>query len=83
MHQFGLDNSVIEYVVDDNPLKQGLFSPGVGVPIVDSDYLKANVPDCIVILAWNFADSICEKLDWFTRGGGKILVPLPTLMVKG
>lgn len=43
-------------VIDDSPLRQGKFVPGVGWPIVSwSDRPKG---DCILITAWNYADQI-------------------------
>ncbi len=77
MYQFGIDKSLIEYIVDDSPLKCGLYSPGKGIPVVSSDALKENRPDCIIIFAWNFADSIVKKLDWYRDAGGKVIVPFP------
>ena len=83
MHQFNIDGRFIDYVVDDNPLKQGMYSPGFKIPIVPSDHLRENPPDYVIVLAWNFADSIVGKLDWFLQQGGRIIVPLPTLRIVG
>ena len=81
MHQFAIGPEFIDYVVDDNPLKQGLYSPGYKIPIVSSESLRLDRPDVIVILAWNFADPIIAKLEWFLAGGGTVIVPLPKLEV--
>jgi SAM-dependent methyltransferase len=82
-HQFKIDGRYIDYVVDDNPLKQSLYSPGYKIPIVPSQKLTNDTPDVIIVLAWNFADSIIKKLDWFIEKGGKVIVPLPDLRVLG
>ena len=53
----------LDYIVDDNPLKQNLYSPGSKIPIFSPDKLleeKSKV--CIVPLAWNFFDEIKEKV---------------------
>jgi SAM-dependent methyltransferase len=81
MHQFNIGADAIDYVVDDSPLKQGLFSPGFGIQIVNSERLKTDTPDYIIILAWNFADPIIENLQWFLDSGGVVIVPLPTLRI--
>lgn len=81
MHQFKIDARYIDYVVDDNPLKQAKYSPGYKIPIVASDTLETETPDYVVVLAWNFADSIIRKLESYLRDGGKIIVPLPKLQV--
>ena len=67
----------LDYIVDDNPLKQGLVSPGMHVPVVPSTALVSNPPDYLVILAWNFAPSIMEKNQDFAARGGKFIVPMP------
>ncbi|NKC14141.1 MAG: methyltransferase domain-containing protein [Gammaproteobacteria bacterium] len=81
MFQFGLDASSIEYIVDDSPWKQGLYSPGIGLPVVAGDYLKSNPADFLVVLAWNFATPIIRNNAWFTERGGRFVVPLPRLEI--
>lgn len=83
MHQFGIGPEYIDFVVDDSPMKQGLYSPGYQIPVVASDRLQSDRPDCIVILAWNFADPIIAKLDWHIEDGGTVIVPLPQLRIVG
>ncbi len=53
-----------EMIIDDNPLKQGRFSPGVRSPVVSSAALDA-LPDGPVVfvpLAWNFFEEIKSKI---------------------
>jgi 2-polyprenyl-3-methyl-5-hydroxy-6-metoxy-1,4-benzoquinol methylase len=52
-------------VIDDNPLKQGLYCPGTSIPVVDIDWLaQVNNPERVVFvpLAWNFYDEIKKKI---------------------
>lgn len=52
-----------EYIIDDNILKQNLYSPGRQIPIVNLQKLENDTrPLAILILAWNFADDIKEKI---------------------
>ena len=85
MYHFGIDSSLVEYVMDDNPLKQGLYTPGLHVPVVAPDALlsedEATRPDYVVVLAWNFARSIIDSHAEFARRGGRWIVPLPDLYV--
>lgn len=50
------------YVVDDSAWKQGLYLPGTAVPVVSFDRLIADPPDVLLVLAWNFATSIIDKV---------------------
>ena len=81
MYKFDLDKATIDYIVDDSPLKQGLFTPGKHVPVVASSYLAEQWPDYMVILAWNFADAIVANHREYLNNGGHFIVPLPELRI--
>lgn len=83
MFHFGLGPDTLDYIIDDSPLKQGLFSPGHHIPVVPSSLLydAARKPDYALILAWNFADSIMKTHQPFQGSGGHFIVPLPTVEV--
>jgi SAM-dependent methyltransferase len=54
-----------DFIIDDNPLKQGLFTPGVCVPVYGPDWLdkyKDVKSICFVPLAWNFHEEIKKKI---------------------
>lgn len=56
-------NINLDYIVDDNPLKTGLYTPGKKIPIHSPDYmLRDSTRKCIVPLAWNFFDEIKERV---------------------
>lgn len=79
-YHFGVTADTIDYVIDDSPWKQGLYTSGLHIPIVSSDKLFVEQPDFCVIFAWNFSDSIianCRKKGY----KGKFIVPLPELQV--
>lgn len=84
MCHFGLGPDVIECLIDDSPWKQGLYSPGYHLPVASSAalYDAARRPDDVVILAWNFAESIMATHRAFTEQGGHFIVPLPELVVR-
>jgi SAM-dependent methyltransferase len=53
----------LEYIVDENPLKHGLYTPGMDVLIVPPERLREERrPLAIVVLAWNFLDEIYKKV---------------------
>ena len=54
-----------DMIIDDNPLKQGLYTPGSSIGIVSSDVLKSfEKHDRILFipLAWNFFKEIRERI---------------------
>lgn len=81
MHHFGIGPDRIEFIVDDSPLKQGLYSPGLHVPVLGADAIAERNPDYLLLLAWNFARPIIDKNGAFRERGGKFIVPLPRLEV--
>lgn len=53
----------LDYIVDDNPLKQGLYTPGRDIEIVAPARLaQEQNPLVVVPLAWNFFDEIYRKV---------------------
>ena len=53
----------LDFIIDDNPLKQGLFTPGMNIPIKGSDSLSVDDKMLIVPLAWNFYDEIKSRVE--------------------
>jgi 2-polyprenyl-3-methyl-5-hydroxy-6-metoxy-1,4-benzoquinol methylase len=76
LYHFELENR-IKFIVDDNPLKHGRFSPGAHIPVLPSTELATRRPDIVVVLAWIYADPIVKRKEAYTSGGGSFLVPLP------
>lgn len=72
---------MIDFAVDDAPLKQGTYTPGMHIPVLHPDELYKRKPDYVLVLAWNFADSIIEKHKAVSEYGGKFIVPIPELKV--
>jgi SAM-dependent methyltransferase len=70
-----IGGDVLDYIVDDNPLKQGRYVPGTGIPIVSSSTLAEQPPDYLVILAWNLADIIEKKINEDGERGIKFITP--------
>ena len=77
MNHFELDESVLDFIVDDNPLKQGLYSPVSHIPILPSKSLYELKPDYVLILAWNFAEPIMKKHKKYAMEVGNFIVPMP------
>jgi SAM-dependent methyltransferase len=79
---FELGKKEINYIVDDNDLKQGKYTPGKNIKIINFNDLKYCDFDFIIILAWNFADPIIKKLRKNIKNKKfKIIVPFPNLKI--
>ena len=53
---FGISQE-IDFIVEDNKLKQGKFIPGVKIPIKSKKFVKNN-KNTMLVLAWNFFKEI-------------------------
>ena len=78
---FGLGDDILDFIIDDNPLKQGKFTPGFHIPIMGPDELYKRKPDYLVVLAWNFAEPIMEKHQKYKNIGGQFILPMPIAQV--
>ena len=74
-----LDHTMIKFIVDDTPFKQGKFVPGTGIPVVSREILKIADIDYMIILAHNFKDYIIESLK--EQYNGKFIVMFPDIKV--
>ncbi len=81
MYHFGIGPDIIDFIADDSPLKQGLYSPGLHIPVLAGDAIYAKRPDYVVLLAWNFAPQIMANHQKYLDGGGHFIVPLPNVRI--
>jgi SAM-dependent methyltransferase len=73
----GIGPDLLDFVVDRNTHKQGLYMPGQHIPILATDALVAQRPDYVLLLAWNFADEILEQQSEYRQMGGRFIIPVP------
>lgn len=72
---------ILNFIVDDNPIKYNTLSPGHRIPVFSSQEIYKRRPDYIVILAWRFYKPIIQKHQPFLADGGHFIIPLPSLKV--
>lgn len=75
----GIGRDFIDFTVDDTPYKQGLFLPGSRIPICPREKLLEAKPDILLILAWNWADTIVPQMEYVKQYGGEIVTLIPKL----
>ena len=73
--QIGAD--LLDYAAEKNPLKQGLYTPGMHIPVIAEEQARENQPDYYLVLPWNFLDEFLQKERGFRENGGKFIVPIP------
>ena len=67
----------IKFIVDDDPHKQGLFSPGMHIPVLPSSELTKRMPDYTVVLAWVHSDAIVRANTEYLSKGGTFITFFP------
>jgi len=55
--------SEIQYIVDINPNRHGMFIPGVGKQIVPPEFLKKYKPDTVIVMNPVYCNEIKQTLD--------------------
>ena len=81
MYHFNLGPDIVDFIADDATLKQGLFSPGLHIPVLPGQALYDKKPDYVVLLAWNFAPQIMSNHTKYLESGGHFILPLPEVKV--
>ena len=76
-----INNELIEYTVDVNPYKQGLFLPGTKIPIKSPEVIRKDKPDYILILPWNLKDEIMNQHRYISEWGGRFVIPIPEVKI--
>jgi SAM-dependent methyltransferase len=69
----------LDYLVDDNELKHGTFSPGHHIPVYPSTRLYEENSAYVLVLAWQHQTSIIEKHKALLDMGVRFIIPLPIM----
>jgi hypothetical protein len=77
----GIRTDFLDYTVDRNPYKHGLFTPGTHIPIFAPEKIAETKPDYILVLPWNLIDEIADQLSYVADWGGRLIVPIPKASV--
>ena len=75
LNYFGIGTDLIECLVEKNPLRRGLFSPGMHIPIVMEPEVSTP-PDIYYVLAWNFKKEFLANNRELIRRGTQFYFPV-------
>jgi 2-polyprenyl-3-methyl-5-hydroxy-6-metoxy-1,4-benzoquinol methylase len=74
-------NLNLDFIIDDNPLKQGLYTPGMHIPITSIDELEkyTNEKIAFIPLAWNFFEEIKNRIKTKRNNDNDVFIKYFTL----
>ena len=73
-----IDNTILDFIIDTTPIKQGKYTPGTHIPVYSPDKILDEGDGSIaLLLAWNYKSQILAKENQFRTNGGKFLLPIP------
>jgi SAM-dependent methyltransferase len=81
LNYYGIGTNLLDYIVDKNPLKHQLYSPGMHIPVVPPERLNADRPDYLLLIAWNFGEEILRQQEDYRSAGGRFILPIPEVRV--
>ncbi len=73
----GTGKDFFDYVVDNNPYKQGTFLPGTLIPVLPPSEIYKTKPDVIIIMPWNLKDEILELIKSMNDWDAQVVVLIP------
>ena len=72
-----LKNDFFDYIFDKSKFKQGLYSPGTHIKIIDTKVIIQKKPNYILVCSWNIINEIEKQQKKYLSNGGKFIVPFP------
>jgi SAM-dependent methyltransferase len=77
----GVKSDLLPIVFDAAPSKQNRFMPGSQIPIRSPDDLTAEKTDYVLILPWNIADEVVQKIRCLVSEQTHYLIAIPVIKV--
>jgi len=77
----GIRHDLIDCLVDLNPHKHGMFTPGTHIPIHPVELIDEIRPDLIIVMPWNLVGEISTQLAHTADWGAKLVVAIPRTRV--
>jgi len=81
LNHCGIRTDLLDYTVDRNPHKHGMFLPGTHIPIHHPDRIAQDRPDYVLVLPWNLRKELTAQLAYVSDWGGRLVFPIPQLEI--
>ena len=78
----GITVKEIECAYDATPGKIGKYIPKAEIPIKDESKIGVDMPDYLIVGAWNYMEFGREKLKWYLERGGALVNPLTSEIIR-
>lgn len=78
---FKIGPEILDFITDTTLAKQGTYTPGTHIPVVHPKILIEKKPDYILLLSWNYADTILKKEKQLREKGVKFIIPVPEVRI--
>jgi len=75
----GIRTDLLEFAVDRNPFKHGLYTPGTHIPIHPVERVDETRPERLLILPWNLREEIAKQMAYIRDWSGRFAVPIPNV----
>ena len=80
LNYFEISPALVECLVEKNPLRKGLFSPGMHIPVILEEEVSVP-PDIYYVLAWNFKEEILANNRQLLERGVEFFFPVDPLPI--
>ena len=78
---YNINNKVVNYIADRNPLKWNSFTPGTRIKIISESQSRKIKPHFYLVLPWHFKNEILIREKNIRKKGTKFIFPLPKVRV--
>ena len=76
-----IDKDCIDFVYDKSKFKQGKYTPGTHIKIIDPKFININKPHYLLLLSWNITKEIIRQEKKYLNNNGKIIIPFPNPII--
>ncbi len=76
-----IGTELLPCLADRNPRKHGARTLGTNIPIISEEEARSMKPDYFLVLPYHFLSEMAEREKEFIAGGGRFIVPVPTVQL--